>query len=150
MVSENVFSEEGLDSEEVSRLRLLIVRLERRIRQQSATDLTPSQLSTLSVIERKGPLRLGELARRERISKSTITRVVNKLESRGHVELKNDPADGRCSVASITAQGQTLLDESRLRVDAYLASALGQITESQRQQVYAVIPVLESLLEKPR
>ena len=138
------------DLERISRLRLLIVRLERRIRQQSDTDLTPSQLSALTVIERRGPLRLGELAKRERISQPSVSRVVRKIEAKGLVALSGDPVDKRGSVVSVTPEGQGLIDESRGRVDAYLADAMMRLDEDDRHKIFEALPVLEEMLEKDR
>jgi DNA-binding MarR family transcriptional regulator len=138
------------DLQAVSRLRLLVVRLERRIRQQSETDLTPSQLSALTTIDRRGPLRLGDLARRERISKASVTRLVTRLEARGHVTTVPDPVDGRGSIVALTAQGNRLLTESRQRVDAYLARGVLDLTDEQRHQLYAALSALELLVETPR
>jgi DNA-binding MarR family transcriptional regulator len=107
-------------------------------------------LSALSVVERRGPLRLGDLALRERITKSSVTRLVAKLEEKGYVALSADPIDGRSSIAAITSKGEDLLENSRVRVDAYLTTALGQLSDAEVAQIYEAIPALESLLENHR
>ena len=61
---------------DVARLRLAIVRLARRQRQQSGTGLTSSLQSALAVIDLHGPLTLGALATLEQISPPTTTRLV--------------------------------------------------------------------------
>lgn len=139
-----------LDLELVARLRLLVVRLERRIRQQAQIDLTPSQLSALAVIERKGPLRLGELAKRERISKPSVTRLVDKLEARAYLRITQDPFDRRASVVAITTLGQSLLNESRSRIDAFLAQAMTKIDLSDQRRIFDAVPALEILLDESK
>ena len=51
----------------ITRLRLVVMRLSRLLRQQSADELSPTLTSTLSTVERRGPLTLGELAASERV-----------------------------------------------------------------------------------
>lgn len=138
------------DLQAVARLRLVIGRLERRVRQQSETDLTPSQFSALTTIDRRGPLRLGDLARRERITKASVSRMVTRLEARGHVATAPDPVDGRGSIVALTDQGNQLLTESRQRVDAYLTRGVLDLTEEQRGHLFAALPALELLVETPR
>ena len=57
-------------------LRLAVMRLARRLRQQSEPDMTPSMLSALSTIERHGPMTLRELAVHERVQPPTVTTVL--------------------------------------------------------------------------
>src|SRR5690242_7245384 len=67
------------------RLALAVGRLNRRIR--SATGgLSHGQLSALSTIVRRGPLRPSEIAAIEVVAAPTITRVVSDLEARGLVQ----------------------------------------------------------------
>ena len=67
-------------------LRLAVMRLARRLRQQSEPDMTPSMLSALSTIERHGPMTLRELAVHERVQPPTVTTVLGRLENAGLIE----------------------------------------------------------------
>ena len=70
---------------DVTRLRVAIARLSRRLRRHELAGLTPTQLAALSTVERAGPLRLGDLAAAEGIAPSTLTRLVTVLEEAGYV-----------------------------------------------------------------
>src|SRR5687768_12538222 len=118
----------GLRRAEVARLRLVLLRLGRRLRKRAFPGITPSQTSALSVIERHGPLRLGELARLEQVSKSSVTRLVAKLDELALVERRQSDDDGRSSVVELTTEGRALLDESSERADAYLADQMSKLT----------------------
>src|SRR5437867_12717460 len=105
-------------------LRVVVARTARRLRQQAGTDLSPSQTAALATIERRGPLTPSEVAACERIQRPTATRVIARLEEAGLVARAADPADGRSSLVSITADGRALLEAGRTRKDAFLAQRL--------------------------
>ncbi|MBN9188579.1 MAG: MarR family transcriptional regulator [Microbacterium sp.] len=87
-----------------ARLAVAIGRINRRIR-PSADGLSLGLLSALSTVVRLGPLRPSELARIEGVAAPTATRAVAELESRGFVERRPDPADGRAFFVSATRAG---------------------------------------------
>lgn len=130
-----------------ARLRLVLVRLARRIRQEAGAGVTPSQLSALSCVARLGPLRLGQLAEHERISKPSVTRIVANLEETGYVERRRCEDDGRSSWVAVTEEGQQVLAESRERADAYLARQLDALPPGDAGAVVDAVELLERLLE---
>ncbi|HUE59324.1 MAG TPA: hypothetical protein VMO88_07055, partial [Acidimicrobiales bacterium] len=56
-----------------SQLRLVVLRLSRRLRQEAVGEITPSQLSALTVVAKRGEVTLGELAAVERIAPPSMT-----------------------------------------------------------------------------
>src|SRR5262249_40656253 len=72
-------------AELASQLRLAVMRLSRRLRQHAPEDITPSQLSALSIIVRDGRLTLSQLAEAERVAPPSITRIVDALVQKGLV-----------------------------------------------------------------
>src|ERR687894_2913376 len=101
------------DLELATHLRLAIARSARRMRQEAGTDLSPSLTSALATIERHGPLTPSELAELERVQRPSATRIVSRLETEGLVDRAADPADGRSSLVSASAQGRALLRRLR-------------------------------------
>src|ERR1700730_5401038 len=128
-----------------TQLRLAVMRLGRRLRQQAEGDITACQLSALAIIEHRGPLSLGELADIERISPPSMTRIAARLEERGLVERTVDPADRRVARLAITDEGRSLLMETRTRRDAYLARRLRALTAEEREILAQALPLLERL-----
>ena len=59
----------------------------------------------LPLFEEDG-LRMGELARRARLSKQTMTTMVRLVERDGLVERRPDPADGRATRVHLSAKGR--------------------------------------------
>ena len=96
----------GLQTEsgviDVTRLRVALARVSRRMRRHELAGLTPTQLAALSTVERAGPLRLGDLAAAEGIAPTTLTRMVAVLEELGYVRRDADPKDARASTLAIT------------------------------------------------
>ena len=64
---------------------MAIARVERRLRQEDDTDLSPSARSALGTLSRHGPLTPTELAAREGVKRPTIARLVDGLVERGLV-----------------------------------------------------------------
>jgi DNA-binding MarR family transcriptional regulator len=133
-----------------SRLRLAIARSARRMRQEAGTDLSPSLTSALATIERHGPITPSELAGLERVQRPSATRIVSRLETEGLVDRAADPADGRSSLVSASAQGRALLRRLRTRKNAYLARRLRDLPDSDVETLREAADVLERLLEGER
>jgi DNA-binding MarR family transcriptional regulator len=133
-----------------ARLRLVITRTARRLRQEAGTDLGPSQTSALASIERHGPLTPSELARIERIQRPTATRIIARLEEAELVERVADPTDRRSFTVAINADGLALMNKLRTRKNAYLSRRLRGLDEDDLATLDRAAEVLEGLLEGER
>jgi DNA-binding MarR family transcriptional regulator len=129
------------------RLRHVIVRTARRLRQEAASELSPSQSAALATIDRHGPLTPSELALRERIKRPTATRVIAWLEEAGLVDRTRDPQDGRSSLVTLSPAGRELLAWTRTRKDAYLARRLRELAPEERATLDRAAAILERVLE---
>jgi DNA-binding MarR family transcriptional regulator len=134
---------------DVTRLRVAIARLSRRLRRHELAGLTPTQLAALSTVERSGPLRLGDLAAAEGIAPSTLTRLVAVLEELGYVQRYADPKDARASTLAITPKGHQTLEQLREEGTALLTQSLMLLTAEQRAALATALPALEQLGEDP-
>ncbi|HSS09901.1 MAG TPA: MarR family transcriptional regulator [Acidimicrobiales bacterium] len=128
-----------------SQLRMAVMRLARRLRQESVGDITQSQLSALSIVDRRGPLSLGELADIERVAPPSMTRIAARLEERGWVVRAVDSMDRRVARLEVTDAGRALLKETRTRRDAYLATRLRGLSAEERDILLSALPLLERL-----
>ena len=132
---------------DVTRLRVALARLSRRLRRHQLAGLTPTQLAALSTVERAGPLRLGDLAAAEGIAPSTLTRMVAVLEDLGYVRRDADPRDARASTLAITPKGHDTLERLRQEGTALLTEWLAQLAPGQLAALAAALPALEALAE---
>lgn len=129
-----------------SQLRLAILRLSRRLRQEAMGQITPSQLSALTSISKHGELSLGELAAIERVAPPSMTRIAARLEDDGMVARRTDASDRRVARMVITDAGRGLLEETRTRRDLFLAARLQELSDEEREVVARAVPLLERLL----
>lgn len=134
---------------DVTRLRVALARLSRRLRRHQVAGLTPTQLAALATVEQQGPMRLGDLAAAEGIAPSTLTRLVTALEDSGFVQRCADPSDARASTLAITPHGHEIMEQIRSDITLALARSLRELTPDQRVALAAALPVLEQLAEPP-
>ena len=69
-------------------------------------DVRPSYGSVLLPLYEEDGLRMGELARRARLSKQTMTEMIRRLERDGLIERRPDPSDARASLIFLTARSR--------------------------------------------
>ena len=133
-----------------ARLRLVIARTARRLRQEAGTELSPTLTAALATIERHGPLTPSGLAELERVQRPTATRIVARLTEQGLVERTSDPADGRSFIVAVTPQGRVLLGKLRTRKNAYLARRLRHLDQADLATLEGAAEILERVLEGER
>src|SRR5919108_5395710 len=144
-------SEEVKVAELAARLRLVIARTARRLRQEAGTELSPSQSAALATIEAHGPLAPSEVATLERIQRPTATRILARLEEAGLLERAGDPTDRRGSPVSASRRGAALLRRLRVRKNAYLARRLRRLEQDELRTLERAADILERLLaDEPR
>ncbi len=90
-------------------------------------DLSLTALAVLGTLQRGGPQRITTLAAAEGVSQPSMTQLVQRLELRGLVERRSDPADGRVALVGLTGQGSAALGARRQRNAERLASILADL-----------------------
>lgn len=140
-------TDRSIDPELTSRLRLVVTRLARQLRQQTPTALSPSLLSALATIDRFGPLTHGELADIEQVAPPTITRSVDRLAEQGLVDRVVDADDRRVSRVVVQPAGLELLSSIRSRRDAWLIERLRELPGDEQADLRTTVGLLEHLLE---
>src|SRR5437764_1423340 len=124
--------EEITSAEQVSRLRLVILRLARRVRQEGHPGITPSQLAVMASLNRYGPMTVGEIATAERVQPPSISRIVRALEEGGHVR-RATLEDRRSARVSLTPQARRLIQGIRTQRDAWLRQRLARLSPRELQ-----------------
>src|ERR687889_768887 len=83
-------------------------RLARGFAEHGFADVRPAWGSVLLPLYEEDGLRMGEIARRSRLPKQTLTTLVPQLERAGLVAREPDPDDGRASRLRLTGRAQEL------------------------------------------
>lgn len=78
-----------------------------------STDISTVQYSILVVLDREGELSQRELCEQVDLDRSTIADLVARMERRGLVTRRRDPADARCKAVGLTDHGRA--ERLRLR-----------------------------------
>ena len=132
--------------EDVSRLRLALLRVARRLR-QNASGMTQSQLSALASVQRDGPLTIGALAAIENVRPPSISRIVGTLEGEGWVARVADATDKRVALVEITDAGTGQLTTLRADRDAWLARRLEALDPHDVDAILGAVDALERLFD---
>lgn len=133
-------------TDDLDRLRLVLLRLARRIRTKAVGSITPSQVAVLATVSRRGPCTLGQIAEFEHVRPPSVSKIVAALEHLELVERRTDPADRRCAVIQSSTAGEAYLDEVRAEGRSWLASQLAELDEPDIDAIATAVPALERLL----
>ncbi|PZG16407.1 MarR family winged helix-turn-helix transcriptional regulator [Nonomuraea aridisoli] len=113
-------------------------------------DLNITALSTLSRLDREGPLRLTTLAAAESIAQPSMTQVVKRLEQLGLARRVGEPQDARVVLVTVTDAGRSLLEEHRQAQRDRLAELLSELSPAEREVLDAAMraarPAIRRLL----
>jgi DNA-binding MarR family transcriptional regulator len=101
--------------------------LQERFRDAGWGAVRPSYGSILVPLFEEDGLRMGELARRSRLSKQTMTTMVRLLERDGLVRRKRDPEDGRATRILLTAKARRFEPVAERTLDELGALARAQL-----------------------
>jgi DNA-binding MarR family transcriptional regulator len=137
------------DAEAVDRLRAVIGKLSRRLRTAVATaGLTPSQLSVLFTVVRRGPLGLSELADIEAMNPTMVSRVTAQLCEAGLIRRELRADDRRAATVVATAAGRRLRERVHVERTRVLSEYVDELDQAQRVALLRAIPALELLAER--
>lgn len=113
----------------------------------SQPDLTMAQISILLTLLDSGPIRMTELASRERVRTPTTTVAIRRLENLGLVKRSRDPSDMRAVLVEVTPQGKVQYQEALEARRTHLAELLTRLTDGERADLVQALKPLERLTE---
>src|SRR5258708_13139888 len=119
------------------------------IRLPASGRLSFSALSVLHTLSRVGPCRLSDLVRTEQIKQPALTSAVAKLERDGLIERRPDPCDGRASMLSLTADGQSVVSRRHADRAERLRSLIDRLSPADRTRLLGIPAVPDQILHLP-
>jgi len=94
--------------------------------------LGPSDFEALEVLIHKGPLPVNALGQKIRFTSGSISVAIDRLEAKGLVERKDDPADRRARIVHLTEPGRKLIECAFREHAAALDHATSGLSETER------------------
>ena len=99
----------------------------------AGTDITSRMLWALQHLASVGPSTLGELAQASGVKKSTMTELVDRLETKGYVGRMRDERDARRVFVGLTPSGERRARRApSVLADDALRAALARMTADER------------------
>ena len=84
-----------------------------RLQRALGLSLSETNLGTLRLVQRQGPIAVSEVARRLEVDLSNASRQLRALEDQGLVTRTVDPDDRRVARVALTTPGRRVLDRAR-------------------------------------
>jgi DNA-binding MarR family transcriptional regulator len=131
-----------------ARLRVAVTRVDRLLaREVLGSALTRTQFSVLGALARNGEMRPADLAERDGLNPTMLSRVVGALEKNGWVRRSQHPDDGRAVLVEVTPAGRELYERLQQERSALIDDYLGGLTAEQSRTLVAALPLLEGLAD---
>jgi DNA-binding MarR family transcriptional regulator len=123
--------------------------LVRRIRAAAASqELSWTESAVLARLARDGPATTADLARAESMKPQSMGATIAALEERELVERTPHPTDGRQVNIELTAKGAALRKSAKDAKRTWLAQAIAQLDEQERETLFAAGEIIRRLVEK--
>lgn len=133
-------------SEIASLLHDRFSRLSRQLRHMELPiGMTPERLSTLTAIDKFGPISVTALADREMVRPATMSRMVSSLVDEGLARRQEDKTDGRGVLVVATAKGRRAYQRAHQQRLQQLAEALSSFPRDQLIAMRELAVALERL-----
>ena len=114
----------------------------------SRPDLTMAQVSILLTLIDSGPIRMTELAARERVRTPTTTVAIRRLEKLSLVKRSRDPSDMRAVLVEVTPEGLVQYRDALGARRTHLAELLGRLDHDERADLVRALKPLERLTDE--
>ena len=129
----------------------VVIGLRRRAHAGYAGEALPyPQHAVLKRLEKGGPATTADLARAELITPQATGGLVATLEEAGYVVRRDDAADARRRLVTLTAAGRKILAANRAARHRWLASLVAEQFDAEEQRILAAALALLGKMFPPR
>ena len=99
-------------------------------------------------LAKDGPATTADLARAEHMKPQSMGTTIAALEEMGMVERKPHPTDGRQVNIALTANGAAVRKSAKDAKRTWLAQAISQLDEHERDTLFKAGEIIKKLVEK--
>jgi DNA-binding MarR family transcriptional regulator len=122
--------------------------LVRRTRAAAAAHgLSWTESAVMARLAKSGPATTAGLARGESVKPQSMRATVAALEERGLVARQPHPTDGRQVIIELTPAGHALYKSARDAKRTWVAQAIAQLDEADRETLFAAGAILQRLID---
>jgi DNA-binding MarR family transcriptional regulator len=122
--------------------------LVRRVRAAAAShELSLTEAAVMARLDKHGAATTADLARAEGMKPQSMGTTIAALEEMGMVERKPHPTDGRQVNIDLTAKGAAVRRSSREAKRTWLAHAIAQLDEQERETLFKAGEIIKRLGE---
>ena len=112
-----------------------------------------SDFAVMEYLLHKGPSPVNIIGAKIRLSSGSITAAIDRLERKGMVERRDDPADRRARIVHLTAEGRKVIECAFADHEAAMERATSGLTPEERTLAISLLRKLgltaQSLLRDP-
>ncbi len=98
-----------------------------------------SDFAALAALEEFGPLSQADIGRRLGLDRNDVNGILTRLDSRGRVDRRPDPADRRRNIVTLTDAGHRYLNALQHKADAVQAELLAGLDTTEQRQLQALL-----------
>ncbi|MGJ8631466.1 MAG: MarR family winged helix-turn-helix transcriptional regulator [Glaciecola sp.] len=136
------------DEELLVALRKVIRAIDIRSKELSRdVGLTGPQLIVLQQVGKNPGVMVKEIAQNITLSPATVTSILDRMESRGHVNRVRSTQDKRKVGVFLTDAGQSLLDKAPLPLQEHFLNRFNAIEEWEQSQMVATMQRIATMMD---
>jgi DNA-binding MarR family transcriptional regulator len=118
--------------------------------QTSCCGVTPAQCHLILAVEEAGEPSIGEVAGALELDASTLSRNVDGLVKAGLLERKEDSANRRRQLVSLSRKGRAKADAINEACDSYYEGLLGQLPVRDAEAIAKALPLFADAMREWR
>jgi len=145
------FDMPGVDPSSVEAFRAYkrSMMLHRRLMMASfaGEEMHPAQAGCLQALSHHDGMSQSDLAEMLHVSRPTVTTMLQRMESAGVIERRDDASDSRVTRVYLTSEGRRLDEHTRTVLADMLNVSLGQLTAEDRGELTRLLNVMNAKIE---
>jgi DNA-binding MarR family transcriptional regulator len=110
-------------------------------------NVSAPQIACLLALQESGPMSLSQIAKNVMVKSSTLTGIVDRLESKGLVARTRTSQDRRVITIELTPAGRNLATNAPPPIQMKIVEGLKQLDEEEREQIIQALSRLADMID---